>query len=273
MPQHYTRRELLRWSSGSLLAAGLWPGVLLAEDKPKGDAFSFLVVNDIHHLDEKGQPWLAALIKQMRGHAEKPEFLLLVGDLAENGKAAELGPVRDACKDLGLPVYQVIGNHDHTQKHERQAFVELFPQRLNYRFEHRGWQFIGIDSSEGARSMVTVQPETLRWLEENAPKLDKSMPTVLFTHFPLGPMTPARPANADRVLEPLKEVNLQAVFNGHFHGFTERSVKQATFTTNRCCSFFKNNHDGTKEKGYFLCLAKDGKVSRQFIEMKPLPKA
>jgi hypothetical protein len=27
------------------------------------------------------------------------------------------------------------------------------------------------------------------------------------------------------------------------------------------------NHDGTKEKGYFVCQAKEGKVERKFVEV------
>jgi hypothetical protein len=39
-------------------------------------------------------------------------------------------------------------------------------------------------------------------------------------------------------------------------------------TTNRCCSNSRNNHDGSPEKGYFLCHAKGGKVSHRFVEVK-----
>ena len=48
----------------------------------------------------------------------------------------------------------------------------------------------------------------------------------------------------------------------------QRKVGKTTMTTNRCCSHYRNNHDGTKEKGYFLCHAKDGKIERKFIEAK-----
>ena len=75
------------------------------------------------------------------------------------------------------------------------------------------------------------------------------------------------PHSADELLLRFKEHNLQAVFNGHFHGFTERKLGRVTLTTNKCCSISRENHDGTKEKGYFLCTAKDGKVTREFAEV------
>ena len=103
---------------------------------------------------------------------------------------------------------------------------------------------------------------------DNVPKLDKKRPTILFTHFPLGFLTPARPRNADDVLDPFKDLNLRAVFNGHYHGYTERTRWNATITTDKCCSFHHANHDGTKEKGYFVCQAKGGVVERGFVEVK-----
>src|SRR5262249_17117918 len=100
-------------------------------------------------------------------------------------------------------------------------------------------------------------------------RLDKHKPTVVFTHLPLGPWVIYRLTNADDVLARFKEFNLQAVFNGHFHALTERQVGPTVLTTNPCCSFSRENHSGPKEKGYFLCHARDGKVERTFVQVKP----
>lgn len=78
-----------------------------------------------------------------------------------------------------------------------------------------------------------------------------------------------RPLNADALLTRLLEFNLVAVFDGHFHGFTERVVGRTVLTTNRCCAISRDNHDGTKEKGYFLCTASAGGIQREFVEVKP----
>jgi hypothetical protein len=259
---------MLRWSAGSLLAAGLWPGKLRSDGNGSAGDFHFLVVNDVHYFDEGCSKWLEGAIQQMKGHAEKPEFCLLVGDLAEHGKAEQIAPVRDIFHCLGMPTYVVVGNHDYRTPTDRTAFEKLFPQRINYRFEHKGWQFVALDTTQGQKSHGTsVQPPTLKWLESEAPKVNKKPPTVIFTHFPMGPWVIGRPINANRVLEPFKEHNLQAVFCGHWHGFTERHIQNVVLTTNRCCSYRKPNHDGTKEKGYFLCRARDGKVERRFVQV------
>src|SRR5262249_41018118 len=152
--------------------------------------------------------WLEGVLAKMKAHREKIDFCLLAGDLAENGKAEELAAVRDLFQTLAVPVHIVIGNHDYRTQQDRKPFEELFPKSFNYHFEHRGWQFVALDPPAGVRYTKTVvQPATLRWLDDVLPKLDKKRPTVLFTHFPLGPKVTNRPTNADDLLERFKGHN------------------------------------------------------------------
>ena len=116
---------------------------------------------------------------------------------------------------------------------------------------------------------TSIQPATLQWLDDYLPRLNPRRPTVVFTHFPLGDGVNYRPQNADELLDRFRDFNLQAVFCGHYHGFTERTSGQAILTTNRCCSLKRGNHDGTKPKGYFACEAAEGKLTRTFVEYKP----
>lgn len=265
-----TRRDALKKiSAGTLFAMGMWPGALQAGILGWGNHrdFTFIEVNDTHYMDAECGAWLEGVVHQMKTH--DAEFCLFVGDLADNGTPAQLGAVRDVFGTLKVPVYPVIGNHDHLTQTDRSAYLDLFPSRLNYRFEHRGWQFIGLDSSEGQHAQNTmVSTDTLGWLDQSLPALDKKKPIVLFTHFPMGPDVRYRPKNADAVLERFREFNLQAVYNGHYHAFTERSIGNIVLTTDRCCALKRSNHDGTKEKGYFVCRIKDGAIHREFVECK-----
>src|SRR5262249_32369421 len=116
-----TRRQLLRYSAGSLLAAQLWPGALRAADTNTDGSFHFLVLNDLHYLDKRCIPWHEGVVKQIKNHQEKAEFCLLVGDLAEHGKNEQLDPVRTIYKGLGMPLHVVIGNHDWQADKDRKA--------------------------------------------------------------------------------------------------------------------------------------------------------
>ena len=109
-----SRRELLRRSPAALLAAGLWPGALAAGD-PAAEAFSFLVVNDLHSLDQKCRPWFEKVVRQMAGHAEEPAFVLVAGDLANDGKADQFAAVKEIFAGLKPPVYPVPGTFNYPQ--------------------------------------------------------------------------------------------------------------------------------------------------------------
>lgn len=265
-----TRREWLRLSGGALLSLGLWPGRLRGEDAPAHEDFTFIAVNDLHSKEAACRPWFDEVVRQMKASAPAAEFCLLGGDLADNGTPAQLTLIKDAFAGLGIPCHAVVGNHDYLSPINRSAYEQIFPERINYSFAHGGWQIIGLDSSEGTKAEgTTISATTLSWLDQNVPKLEPDRPTILFTHFPLGESVFARPLNADDLLERCYGLNLQAVFCGHFHGFTERTFQKSIVTTDKCCARVRPNHDGTLAKGWFVCRAVKGEVKRRFVEFHP----
>lgn len=266
----FSRREWLGLSAGTLLSLGLWPGCARFANNGRGGNFTFVVINDTHYQSSKCGEWFERVAASIKSQQPKPEFCLILGDLAEHGSQAELGAMRDALRSFGAPHHVVIGNHDYISPIDRRPYEELFPGSLNYYFVHRGWQLLGLDSSEGINYRNTrIQPATLQWLDQTLPKLNRAQPTIVFTHFPLGENVLMRPMNAEEMLVRLQDFNLVAVFNGHFHGFTERTRRQTVLTTNKCCAISRSNHDGTPEKGYFLCTTSGGALMREFVEVSP----
>jgi len=268
--KHYTRREALeRLSPAVLLSLGLWPGALRAA-VTGGESFRFIVVNDLHYMTEECGHWLERMTSQMKSHGDI-DLCIVAGDMTDYGKPEHHGAVREILMGLNVPLHVVIGNHDYlTGSSDRAPYEKTYPGSLNYAFAHRGWQFIGLDTSEGLKFEKTSVPQhTFDWVDERIGKFDKDRPTIIFTHFPMGPDVKYRPLNTDALLERFKPLNLQAIFCGHYHSFTETKFADAIVTTNRCCSLKRGNHDGTKEKGYFVCSARDGKVTRKFVELVP----
>jgi hypothetical protein len=233
--------------------------------------FTFVVLNDLHFHDEACATWFEEAIAALKASASAAELCLIAGDLADDGKGEQLAGVRDAFRELGIPTYSAIGNHDYRDAKNRRSYEDIFRGQINYTFDHSGWQFVGLDTTEGIKWRdTTISPTTLAWLDDNLPKLDRRKPTILFTHFPLGAGVPRRPLNADDVLNRFLEFNLSAAFCGHYHGFTERTLRATTITTDRCCSRVRGNHDGSKEKGWFVCRAiPSGEVTRKFVEFSP----
>ena len=259
-----TRRQALgQLSAGTLLALGFWPGHAHGES---GGGFRFVVVNDTHYLSDECGAWLRTIFEKIK--AEKPDFCLHAGDLTEYGTEEHLKAVRDVLNQAEVPTHMVIGNHDYTTQTNRAAYEKVFPGKINYAFDHKGWQFVALDTTEGTRyEQTSIHESTLQWVDEQLPKLDKKRPTVILTHFPLGVGVQYRPLNADTLLDKFREFNLRAVFSGHFHGFTERTAREAVLTTNRCCALKRGNHDKTTEKGYFVCDAAGQSIKRAFVQV------
>ena len=261
-----SRREMMRLSAAALLTADLWPGKLFAADKPNG-AFDFFIINDLHVVDNDCGKWLERVVASMNAQKAKPEFCIIAGDLVDDGTPDQYAIVKDVFKTLGLPIYTIPGNHDYTKKLDRSPYEDACPKSLNYTFDHKGWQFVALDSTDGTKAKAAILKPTLDYVDATLPKLDKSKPTLLVTHFPQGPKVTNRSTNADDLLDRFKPYNLSAVFGGHYHAYTATEVRSIPIKTNRCCSLKRFNHDGSKEKGYFLCSTKNGKVTPTFVEM------
>ncbi len=264
---HIERRKFFQIGMAALAGA-----VLPATRARAGGAggFRFLVVNDLHYHDAECAPWFASAFVAMRASAPDAAFCLVAGDLANDGKPDQLEAVSHVIKAAAIPCHVVPGNHDWTSATDRSAYDKYFPAAGNAGFEHSGWRVIGLDTTENTAWQNTqISAGTLRWLDDHLAASDPAKPLILFTHFPLGRGVKFRPANADELLTRLAGQNLRAAFSGHWHGFTEWEDAGIFYTTNRCCSRYRDNHDGTPAKGWFVCEARDGNVSRRFVELPP----
>ena len=260
-PSQITRRSFL-----ATLAVGAASAPLLAEDS-KG--FRFIAANDLHYDKGPCREWFTEMVQQMKASAPDAAFCLLCGDLANTGERDSLNSVKEIFAGLGVPIHAVPGNHDYTDGEESRAnYDEVFPGMLNYRFNHQGWQFVGLDTTMGTKyDKTTISDATISWLDAEIPKLDAAKPTICFTHFPLGEKVTHVPLNAAAVVERLVKLNLCGVFSGHWHGASETAAGHGIMTTNRCCARVRGNHDKSPLKGWFVCEAKsDGTLERKFVE-------
>lgn len=281
---HVTRRTVLKMSAGAALAADLLPGVLAAEDAQRPD-LRLAVINDTHYNDEKCDPYFAALVKKL--NASDVDLVLIVGDLVQAGTRKQFTAIRDILSGLKAPLKTVPGNHDFRNdvnpkdpegprlNVDRTTYDKAFPDMANYTFELKGWQFVALDTCDGVLwHGVSCGKAPLKFLDATLPEINKKKPLVLLTHFPLATQDKVgyptnRLVNAEDVLGRFKEHNLRAIFNGHHHGLTERAWRGVPVTTSPCCSFYIGNHDKTPAKGYFLVTARDGQLTREFVDFTP----
>jgi predicted phosphodiesterase len=273
-----TRRETLRLGATALAGAALAPLATLAAPAPQSD-FTFIVINDLHYRDERCGPWFERVVASIRKLHPQPAFVMLAGDLSESGTAEQLAAIRKIFWTLPMPVRVVVGNHDCTEDGDFGIFRGIYGPEFDYRFEHGGWQFLAFDSTHGPNVYRTrISDDTLNWLDRTLPTVSREKPLVVLTHFPLG-LNWLRPVNAHAVINRLSGYNFQAAFGGHWHGLTEREEHGAHLSTNRCCSWWRDNHDGSPKKGYQVVKAEGrrkkeergpaslGRVTHEFVEV------
>ena len=258
-----SRRAVLRWL-GSLSAAACLPW---QADLSAQQAFRFIVCNDLHHNSAECDPFFASLVAQMKSHGPV-DFCMIGGDIADTGKTESFVAIRDAFARLGTPIYTIPGNHDCDIEKTTRLYSEVFPNRLNYTWQNKDWQFIALDSTQGSEYQNTrISDATLGWMDANLPSLDRRRPTVLFTHFPVAADVNLAPLNTADMLKRLDGFNLRGSFNGHYHARIERKHGDVPLLTNACCSRMRDNHDKSLEEGYLLCTAAaDGRLSWEFVE-------
>src|ERR1051325_9650086 len=156
-----------------------------------GETFRFAVINDLHYTDADDGPWLEAIVERI--NRSDAALCLVLGDLVEHGTLEQLQPVKKILDRLRMPYYTVPGNHDgppdrptDTPDPGLQNYESLFPGRRNYTFDCQGWQFIGLDTCNGGGwKDVIARPETIAFARDTAARLDRTRPTIVFTHFPI----------------------------------------------------------------------------------------
>jgi hypothetical protein len=220
---------------------------------PSEPLFRFLQVNDLH-IQHEGKGYKDAnlraswLFDAIEGetHFPKPDFILGIGDLIHGesieGITAEFQYLRENFLDgLSVPFHHIMGNHECKQNEGNAEFEAPFVQaygadHLNYRFEHKGIEFIAFNDAgtyciPEARELA--RKETLQKLLRKNPAL----PKIVCCHIPLIPIREESvlaesfgfisykikdSATLDVLQAP--EHNVLAVLSGHLH-LTGRTVK------------------------------------------------
>jgi 3',5'-cyclic AMP phosphodiesterase CpdA len=118
----------------------------------------------------------------------RPDCLVITGDLADHGEAAEYEAALALLERLDLPVHAVPGNHDHAPRmlealegggYVRAAADE--PGRCWYRVDYPGLRLLCCDSSVPGRDDGELGPTQLAWLDRELGR-DPDVPAVLALH-------------------------------------------------------------------------------------------
>lgn len=148
-------------------------------------------VTDIHvgfapedGADELNRRRLVAVLERIRSGPQRPDVMVLSGDLTEHGDARSFDDVAALVAKLGIPVWPMVGNHD-----DRDNLRRAFPQAdtgdpfVQHAIELDGLRVLLLDTLEPGRHGGAFCERRARWL---ADQLDAhpATPTLIFMHHP-----------------------------------------------------------------------------------------
>ena len=180
--------------------------------------FSFALLTDTHISSSNPRP-MEDLQRSIAEINQNPaiDFVVVTGDLTENGDRASIQAIKDALDQLNVPYYAASGNHETTWSESGvMDFSRVFGDS-RFAFTHNGMYFIGFNSGPVIRMADGhVAPQDIAWLKHNLDSVSASgnTPIFVFTHYPL------RNGDVDNwyeVTDVLREHNVQCIMGGHYH--------------------------------------------------------
>ena len=186
--------------------------------------FSFALLTDTHISTSNPRP-MEDLQRSIAEINQNPaiEFVVVTGDLTENGDRASIQAIKDALDQLNVPFYAASGNHETTWSESGvMDFSRVFGDS-RFAFSHNGMYFIGFNSGPVIRMADGhVAPQDIAWLKHNLDsvstantnKKEGATPIFVFTHYPL------RNGDVDNwydVTDVLRQHNVQCIMGGHYH--------------------------------------------------------
>lgn len=148
---------------------------------------------------------------------EKIDLLLLLGDLADNGKASgaeeDLAELAMELKKTNKPVIAVPGNHDVNPE----KFFKIFNCHEGL-YDIEGYQFVAFYEEYGKGDIAS---RTMDKMETYFSKIDSSRPVIVLQHNPIYPPIdspyPYNLQNAREVMEFYSNKNVSLSISGHAH--------------------------------------------------------
>ena len=174
------------------------------------------------------------------------DFVIHLGDLIDRDFES-FDPVLSVYRQLNIPKYHVLGNHDYDVRDElkREVPRKLGLNRHYYDFNCHGWHFVVLDGNEISFHAYPVEskpyqetvayyenrgidspkwngaigPSQLRWLGSVLEKTaERKIPVILFSHYPVYPEDKHNLWDAAEVNTLLGRFkNIRCFFAGHNH--------------------------------------------------------
>jgi 3',5'-cyclic-AMP phosphodiesterase len=169
---------------------------------------------------------LARTIETVNRLRPRPDLVLMSGDIAEAGEAAQYRMVRTLLARLEMPVHLMPGNHD-SRENLRAAFAEhaYLPREgefLHYAVDLGPIRMIALDTQVPGEHGGALCARRLEWLDRQLER-DRGRPTLIAMHHPPVPigvdwLDRAGCANAEGLAEVVgRHPQIERIVCGHVH--------------------------------------------------------
>jgi Icc-related predicted phosphoesterase len=232
-------------------------------DTPEGQSGlpRFAVMSDIHFGGGVATERVARALKNLLSNG-RLDALFVVGDLADHGLATEYDELLAVYRNpanvpADLPVYYMMGNHDHGQKNGKEIYMSKLGQPMNQYIEIKGYPFITISMTGSGSLDFNQEARTfLATHMDSASKKYPGKPIFVFMHIP-----PQNTCYGSSVsdgwgtpvfLPTLNQYPQAVVFAGHSHWpiGDPRSIHQDAFTSvNDGSTYYSEIEGGTVNVG------------------------
>ena len=196
-------------------------------------------------------------IPAIRAHVEKhgsPSYAITLGDIVSSGNSTDTSPYMEPMRNAmaydksGLPIFQVMGNHDFKGStavaiNSTNSTLELAAQRtfesifgpVNYSFNRGKVHIVGMrntiykfdtnknnsDYASYTRGFTDAQYE---WLRQDLAAVPKDRMVILCVHQPLYGQAGKNYKNIDKVFALLSQFKEAHIMSGHTHDVVNTTV-------------------------------------------------
>ena len=199
----------------ALLLIWFYPLTVHSYSDKRQSKIVFALLSDLHitkasNADED----LQRAVDQINA-SDDIEFVLVTGDITEEGDRVSLKKAKDILDRLKVKHYVIPGNHE-TKWSESgvTAFGDIFGGE-RFRMEHKSFLFFGFNTGPLMRMADGhVAPQDISWLKEELQKVSKEKPVFLVTHYPL------QAGDVDNwydLTDAVRSYNIRAFLGGHYH--------------------------------------------------------
>jgi 3',5'-cyclic-AMP phosphodiesterase len=170
-------------------------------------------------------PRLEAVIEAVRSLPNRPDAVLVSGDLTDDGAVEGYRIAREMLARLEVPLHVFPGNHDDRARlREAFALPGAGDDPVNYSVEMGELRVVALDSIVPGQDPGDFPPEQLRWLDGEL-SAEPEAPTLMAVHHP--PLATGIPEwDAINLLPPQREAlaevlarhpQVRGIVGGHLH--------------------------------------------------------